>query len=52
LLIGPTDPCAIIDAAVRRRRPDTDASLRDLVAGHGAISDVERRAVVADWGNE
>jgi len=52
LLIGPTDPCAIIDAAVRRRRPDTDASLRDLVAGHGVISDVERRAVVADWGNE
>jgi hypothetical protein len=49
-LVGPTDPEAIIEAEVRRRRPDTDSMLRDLVGGHGAVTDAERRAVLADWG--
>jgi len=49
-LVGPTDPDAIIDAEVRRRRPDTDAYFRDIADGHGAITDAERQAVLADWG--
>jgi hypothetical protein len=49
-LVGPTDPEAVIDAEVRRRRPDTDSMLRDIADGHGAITDAERRAVLADWG--
>jgi hypothetical protein len=49
-LVGPTDPEAIIDAEARRRRPDPDSLLRDLVGGHGLVTDAERRAVLADWG--
>jgi hypothetical protein len=49
-LVGPTDPEAIIDAEVRRRRPDNAVYFRDIADGHGAITDAERRAVVADWG--
>jgi hypothetical protein len=49
-LVGPTDPDAIIDAEVRRRRPDRGAYLDDLLNGSGEITDAERRAVLADWG--
>jgi hypothetical protein len=49
-LVGPTDPEAVIDAEVRRRRPDTAVYFRDIADGHGTITDVERRAVLADWG--
>ncbi len=49
-LVGPTDPEAIIDAEVRRRRPDNAVYFRDIADGHGAITDAERRAVLADWG--
>ncbi len=49
-LVGPTGPEAIIDAEVRRRRPDRDVYFRDIADGHGAITDGERRAVLADWG--
>jgi hypothetical protein len=49
-LVGPTDPEAIIDVEVRRRRPDMDAYFHDIRDGHGAITDDERRAVLADWG--
>lgn len=49
LLIGPTDPAAIIDAEVRRRRPDRGAYLDDLLNGGGAITDDEREEVLAEW---
>ncbi len=48
LLIGPTDPDAIVDAEVRRRRPDRAAYLDDILSG-GAITDAERQEVLADW---
>lgn len=48
-LVGPTDPAAIIDAAVRRRRPDRGAELDDLLIGGGAITDVERAEVLVGW---
>ncbi len=48
LLIGPTDPDAIIDAEVRRRRPDRAAYVDDLLSG-GEITDTEREEVLADW---
>jgi len=50
LLVGSTDPAEIIDAEVRRRRPDRAAYLDDLLNGGGEITDAERRAVLADWG--
>ncbi len=50
LLIGPTDPDAIIEAEVRRRRPDRAAYLDDLLKGDGAITEDERDEVLADWG--
>jgi hypothetical protein len=49
-LIGPTDPEAILDAEVRRRRPDRAAYLDDLLNGDGAITDGDREEVLADWG--
>jgi hypothetical protein len=49
-LVGPTDPEAVIDAEVRRRRPDNAVYFRDIADGHGAITEAERRAVLADWG--
>ena len=49
-LVGPTDPEAVIDAEVRRRRPDNAVYFRDIADGHGAVTDAERRAVLADWG--
>ncbi len=48
LLIGPTDPAAIIDAEVRRRRPDRAAYVDDLLSG-GEITDAEREEVLAEW---
>ncbi len=48
-LVGPTDPGAIIDAEVRRRRPDRGAYLDDLLNGGGAITDAEREGVLAEW---
>jgi hypothetical protein len=48
-LIGPTDPDAIIDAEVRRRRPDRVSYVDDLLSG-GEITDDEREEVLADWG--
>ncbi len=45
LLIGPTDPDAIIDAEVLRRRADPVA---DFLSG-GGVSDYERESVLADW---
>ena len=48
-LIGPTDPDAIIDAEVRRRRPDRATYLDDLLNG-GAITEDERAEVLAAWG--
>jgi hypothetical protein len=50
-LVGPTDPEAVIDAEVRRRRPDNAVYFRDIADGHGAITEAERRAVLADWGS-
>ncbi len=47
-LNGPTDPDAIIDAEVRRRRPDRAAYLDDLLNG-GVITDAEREEVLAEW---
>jgi hypothetical protein len=47
-LVGPTDPAAIIDAEVRRRRPDRAAYVDDLLSG-GEITDAEREAVLAEW---
>ncbi len=47
-LVGPTDATAIIDDAVRQRRPDPQSALQDLLGGHGAITAAERRAVLAD----
>ncbi len=41
---GPTDPEAIVDAEVRRRRPD---ALRELLDG-GAVTDAERRSVLRE----
>jgi hypothetical protein len=49
-LVGPTDPEAILDAEVRRRRPDRAAYLDDLLNGDGAITDGDREEVLADWG--
>jgi hypothetical protein len=49
-LVGSTDPEAVIDAEVRRRRPDNAVYFRDIADGHGAITDAERRAVLVDWG--
>jgi hypothetical protein len=49
-LVGPVDVDALIDAEVRRRRPAMDAYFRDIADGHGAITEAERRAVLADWG--
>jgi hypothetical protein len=48
-LIGPTDPDAIIDAEVRRRRPDRATYVEDLLSG-GAITEDEREEVLASWG--
>jgi DNA-binding XRE family transcriptional regulator len=48
-LVGLTDPDAIIDAEVRRRRPDMDVYFRDIRDGHGAITEAERQAVLTDW---
>jgi hypothetical protein len=48
LLIGPTDPDAIIDAEVRRRRPDRASYVEDLLSG-GEITEDERAAILADW---
>jgi hypothetical protein len=48
-LVGPTDPDAIIDAEVRRRRPDRAAYLNDLLNGDGAITDLERAEVLVEW---
>lgn len=48
-LVGPTDPDAIIDAEVRRRRPDRAIYLDDLLNG-GEITEDERDEVVAEWG--
>jgi hypothetical protein len=50
LLIGPTDPEAIIDAEVRRRRPDCGTYVDDLLNG-GTITDAEREEVLAEWGS-
>jgi hypothetical protein len=50
LLIGPTDPDAIIDAEVRRRRPDHGTYVDDLLNG-GTITDAEREEVLAEWGS-
>ncbi len=47
-LVGPTDPDAIVDAEVRRRRPDRAAYVDDILNG-GAITDAEREAVLAEW---
>jgi hypothetical protein len=47
--VGPTDPGAIIDAAVRARRPDRDRELVDLLAG-GPIGEDEREEVLEVWG--
>ncbi len=47
-LVGPTDPAAIIDAEVRRRRPDRAGYVDDLLSG-GEITDAEREAVLAEW---
>ena len=41
---GPTDPEAIVDAEVRRRRPDP---LREMLDG-GAVTDAERRSVLRE----
>ncbi len=49
-LVGPTDPDAIIDAEVRRRRPDRASYLDDLLNGGGEITEDEREEVLADWG--
>jgi len=49
-LVGPTDPEAIIDNEVRRRRPNRAASLDDLLNGGGEITDDEREEVLAEWG--
>jgi hypothetical protein len=49
-LVGPTDPEAIIDAEVRRRRPDNAVYFRDIADGHGAITEDEREEVLASWG--
>ncbi len=48
-LVGPTDPEAVIDAEIWRRRPDRAAYLDDLLNGDGAITDDEREAVLAEW---
>lgn len=48
LLVGPTDPAAIIDAEVRRRRPARATYVDDLLSG-GAITDAERAEVLAEW---
>jgi len=48
-LVGPTDPEVIIDAEVRRRRPDRAAYLDDILNG-GAITEDERAEVLAAWG--
>ncbi len=48
-LVGPTDPDAIIDAEVRRRRPDRAAYLNDLLNGDGAITELERAEVLVEW---
>jgi hypothetical protein len=50
-LVGPTDPEAILDAEVRRRRPDRVAYLDDLLNGGGEITDAERDEVLAEWGS-
>ncbi len=47
-LVGPTDPDAIVDAEVRRRRPDRAAYVDDLLSG-GAITDLERAEVLVGW---
>jgi len=41
---GPTDPEAIVDAEVRRRRSD---ALREVLDG-GAVTDAERRSVLRE----
>ena len=48
-LVGPTAAAAIVDEAVRARRPDRAAYLDDIPNG-GAITDDEREAVLAEWG--
>jgi hypothetical protein len=48
LLVGPTEPDAIIDAEVRRRRPDRAAYVDDLLGG-GTITDLERAEVLIAW---
>ena len=40
-LVGPTDPSALVDAEVWRRRPDRPAY-------HGPVTDAERAAVLAE----
>ncbi len=47
-LVGPTDADAIIDAEVRRRRPDRASYVEDLLSG-GEITDDEREEVLAHW---
>jgi hypothetical protein len=49
-LVGPTDPETIIDAEVRRRRPDRAAYVDDLLNG-GAVTEDERAEVLADLGS-
>jgi hypothetical protein len=48
-VIGPTDPLAVLDEEVRRRRRAGD-SLADLLDG-GPITDRERLAVLQDTDN-
>jgi hypothetical protein len=49
-LVGPIDAAAIVDREVQKRRPDRHTELQQLLDGQGAITDAERRAVLADWG--
>jgi len=51
-LVGPTDPDAIVDAEVRRRRPDRATYVDDLLNGGGAITDLERAEVLVGWESE
>jgi len=51
-LVGPTDPVVILDAEVRRRRPDRATYVDDLLNGGGAITDLERAEVLVGWESE
>jgi hypothetical protein len=47
-LVGPTEPDAIVDAEVRRRRPERAAYFDDILNG-GVITDLERAEVLVGW---